>query len=182
LVTQRGQGRQLRAGLSWALRQGYEGIITIDGNGKDGVSAIPLFIQALEEGFDYTQGSRFIKGGHHENTPFYRFVGARLLISPILSLGAGRVYSDTTNAFRAYSKKYIFHTGVRPFRKIFTSYDLLFYLVVRANRLGLITKEIPVTRSYPKGKVPTKIRGFKLFNLLLTVFKVVVGIYNPKKT
>ena len=38
-----------RVGLDFAIKQGYEGVITIDGNGKDGVEALPRFIEALEE-------------------------------------------------------------------------------------------------------------------------------------
>src|SRR5258708_7421985 len=31
------QGTQLRMGFAYCLKDGYEGIITIDGNGKDGI-------------------------------------------------------------------------------------------------------------------------------------------------
>lgn len=121
-----GQGTQLRMGFAYCLREGYEGVITLDGNGKDDVIAIPSFIQALRDKFDYTQGSRFIKGGGHINTPLQRLLGVRLLISPILSLGSRRWYTDVTNAFRAYSKNYLLHPKVNPFREIFVTYDLLF--------------------------------------------------------
>lgn len=178
LVGPKGQGRQLRMGLSWAMQQGYEGVITIDGNNKDGIEAIPKFIKGLEAGFDYLQGSRFIKGGGHNNTPFVRYWGNRLLMAPLLSLGAHYWYTDTTNGFRGYSRKYLLHPEVQPFRNIFVKYDLLFYMVVRANRVGLKTKEVPVSRSYPKGKVPTKITGFKVMDLVLTAFKVAFGFYN----
>ena len=63
------QGTQLRMGFSYALKQGYAGIIQIDGNNKDDVDAIPKFIKFLDEGFDYLQGSRFIKEGLAVNTP-----------------------------------------------------------------------------------------------------------------
>lgn len=44
------------------LDQGYEGIVTIDGNDKDDPVAIPQFIEALRQGFDFVQASRFISG------------------------------------------------------------------------------------------------------------------------
>ena len=180
ITTSVGQAKQYRAGFAWSLERGYEGIITIDGNNKDGVSAIPNFIKALNDGYDYVQGSRYMAGGVHKNTPLHRSLGARLIISPILSLGARKWYSETTSAFRGYSKRYLLHPKVRPFRNIFTSYDLLFYLVIRANTLGLRTKEIPVTRNYPKGKIPTKIAGIKILDLVFTAIKTSIGIYNPK--
>ena len=63
------QGAQLRMGIWWALKRGYKGIITIDGNNKDSIEDVPRFIEKLEEGYDFVQGSRFIKGGRAINTP-----------------------------------------------------------------------------------------------------------------
>jgi glycosyltransferase involved in cell wall biosynthesis len=54
---------QLRMGYAWALRQGYDGIVTVDGNDKDGVEAIPSFLRELDAGIDLVQGSRFVPGG-----------------------------------------------------------------------------------------------------------------------
>ncbi len=175
------QGTQLRMAFSYGLREGYEGIIQIDGNNKDGVDAIPDFIKMLDDGFDYIQGSRFIKGGRAINTPPMRFIAVKLLAAPILSFGAKYWYTDVTNGFRGYSKKYLFHPEVQPFRYIFTAYELNMYLTVRANQLGLKTKEIPVERKYAKGKVHTKIsflRGNSGF--LFSQIKAALGYYNPK--
>lgn len=175
------QGTQLRMGFSYALKQGYQGIIQIDGNNKDGVEAIPDFIKALEEGFDYVQGSRFIKGGKAINTPPLRYFAVRVIAAPILSLGAGFWYTDVTNGFRAYSRKYLLHERVQPFRNIFVQYEFNMYLTVTANQLGLKTKEIPVSRTYPKGKIHTKISFLKgNSGFLLSQIKAALGLYNPK--
>lgn len=175
------QGTQLRMGFSYALMQGYQGIIQIDGNNKDGVKAISDFIKALDEGYDYVQGSRFIKGGKAVNTPPLRLLAVKLLAAPILSLGARFWYTDVTNGFRAYSRKYLLHPKVQPFRDIFVRYGFNMYLTVRANQLGLKTKEIPVSRIYPTGKVHTKISLFKgNFDFLLSQLKAALGYYNPK--
>lgn len=176
-----GQAAQLRMGFAYALKMGYEGIIQIDGNNKDGVDAIPKFLQALEQGYDYVQGSRFIKRGKAINTPLARWVGVRLIASPVLTLAAGYLYTDVTNGFRGYSRKYLTHPKVQLFRNIFVRYELNMYLTARAKRLGLRTKEIPVTRKYPKGKTPTKISFIRgNWDFLVTIFKVALGFYNPK--
>lgn len=173
---------QLRMGYYWALDRGYDGIITVDGNGKDSVESVDLFIQALNEGYDMIQGSRFIEGGRAINTPLLRHFAVKLLHIPIISLAAGFNYTDTTNGFRGYSRKYLLHPAVQPFRDIFNTYELLAYLSVRAPRLGLKTKEVPVSRIYPvSGKTPTKISPFKgNFDLLRILFNVILGNYNPK--
>lgn len=174
------QGTQLRMAFSYALKQGYEGIIQIDGNNKDGVEAIPNFMKNLDQGFDYIQGSRFIKGGKAVNTPLIRLLAVRLIGSPLLSMGAGYWYTDITNGFRGYSRKYLLHSNVQPFRDVFVGYELNMYLTVRANQLGLKTKEIPVTRTYPEGKIPTKISFLKgNFKFLMAILKTAFGFYNP---
>lgn len=186
LLVKKGPGKlsaQLRMGYYWAMERGYEGVVTVDGNGKDSVESVPLFIKALEEGYDMIQGSRFIEGGRAINTPFSRHIAVKLLHVPIISLAAGFRYTDTTNGFRGYSRRYINHPEVQPFRDIFVSYELLAYLSVRAPRLGLKTTEVPVTRAYPEnGKIPTKI-SFVRGNLTLMqiLFNVLFGRYNPKK-
>ena len=164
------QGAQLRMGFWWALERGYEGFITIDGNNKDSIEDVPSFVKKLDEEYDFVQGSRFIRGGRAINTPLVRYIAVRLIHAPIISLTAKKWFTDTTNAFRAHSKKYIKHPLVQPFRDVFESYELLAYLSVRASQLGLKTCEIPVTREYPEGeKTPTKIKGFKGNKLLLKI-------------
>jgi len=184
LLVKTGPGRQsaqLRAGFWWALEQGYEGFITIDGNNKDSIEDIPRFIEKLEEGYDFVQGSRYLPGGQAVNTPKLRHIAIKLLHAPIISLTAGVRFTDTTNAFRAHSKKYITHPGIAPFRDIFDSYELLAYLSVRASQLGLRVCEIPVARAYPKtGKTPTKISPVRGNTLLFTILiRNYLGRYQP---
>lgn len=152
------QGAQLRMGIWWALQRGYKGIITIDGNNKDSIEDVPRFIEKLEDGYDLIQGSRFLKGGRAIRTPLLRLLSVRLIHAPIISLTARHRFTDTTNAFRGYSARYLLDHRVQPLRDIFNTYELLAYLSVRASQLGYPVCEIPVTRAYPrKGKTPTKI-------------------------
>lgn len=173
------QGAQLRMGLWWALQRGYKGIITIDGNNKDSIEDVPKFIDKLKEGYDFIQGSRFIKGGKAVNTPFIRTVSVRFIHAPIISMTAHKWYTDTTNAFRGYSVKYLTDSRVNPFRNVFMTYELLAYLSVRANQIGLKTCEVPVTRAYPKNeKTPTKISFFKgNAELFMILIKNMLGVY-----
>jgi dolichol-phosphate mannosyltransferase len=185
LLVKKGPGKlsaQLRMAYAWALDQGYRGIITIDGNGKDGVEAIGDFVTKLKEGFDYIQGSRYVSGGQAINTPLDRKIAGRFIHAPLLSLSGRRWYTDTTNGFRAYSAKYLSDPRVAPFRDVFSRYQLLFYLTVRAGQLGYRSVEIPVSRAYPAGeKPPTKISGFSgRVEMLKELLAVVSGRFDPK--
>ena len=168
------QGAQLRMGIWWALQRGYKGVITIDGNNKD-------IIEKLEEGYDLIQGSRFIKGGKAVNTPFIRTLSVRFIHAPVISMTAHQHFTDTTNAYRGYSAKYLKDERVQPLRDIFMTYELLAYLSVRATQIGMKACEIPVTRAYPKtGKTPTKISFFKGNSELMKILlKNARGAYNP---
>ena len=177
------QGAQLRMGFFYALKRGYEGFITVDGNNKDSIEDTVNFIEKLEEGYDFVQGSRYIDGGVEENTPILRKIGVKYIHSPLISKAAGYKFTDTTNAFRGYSKKYIEDESVSVFRDVFSGYELLAYLSVRAAQLKMKVIEIPVKRSYPKGeKVPTKISPLKgNLDLLKILFKTARGKYTPDK-
>lgn len=177
------QGAQLRMGIWWALQRGYKGIITIDGNNKDSIEDVPRFIEKLEEGYDLIQGSRFVKGGKANNTPFIRMVSIRLIHAPIISLTAHQRFTDTTNAYRAYSARYLTDKRVQPLRNIFMTYELLAYLSVRATQIGMRACEIPVTRAYPKtGRIPTKISFFKGNSELIKILiRNAIGMYKPKE-
>ncbi len=175
------QGAQLRMGIWWALERGYKGIITIDGNNKDSIEDVPHFIEKLEEGYDLVQGSRFVKGGKAINTPFIRTIAVKFIHAPVISLTARQRFTDTTNAYRAYSRKYLTDNRVQPLRDIFMTYELLAYLSVRATQLGMKACEIPVARAYPEtGKTPTKISFFKGNSELIKILlKNARGEYNP---
>lgn len=175
------QGAQLRCGIWWALQQGYTGVLTIDGNNKDSIENVPRFIAKLQEGYDLVQGSRFVKGGLGVNTPLSRLLAVRLVHAPVTSLVGKAHFTDTTNAYRAYSRRYLTHPAVQPLRDIFVGYELLAYLSTRAGQLGLKVCEVPVARVYPKGeKPPTKIKGMRGNAGLLGILAAnAAGRYNP---
>ena len=174
-----GQHAAIMAGLSHCSG---DYVVCLDDDGQTPADEVGKLLSKLEEGYDLVQGSRFIKGGKAVNTPFIRTVSVRCIHAPIISLTARHKFTDTTNAFRAYSARYLQDDRVKPLRDIFMTYELLAYLSVRATQIGLKACEIPVTRAYPKtGKTPTKISFFKgngeLMKILIRNAK---GMYNPK--
>jgi dolichol-phosphate mannosyltransferase len=186
LLTKTGPGKlsaQMRMAFAWALEQGYSGVVVIDGNGKDDISAIPEFVRLLEAGYDHVQGSRFIPGGHAINTPISRLVGLRVLHAPLISLAARRRHTDTTNGFRAYSAKLLADPVVQVFRDDFQTYELHYHLAIESSRSPRFrTIETPVTRAYPKGvKTPTKISPIKgNLHVLGVLFRAAAGRYRVR--
>ncbi|MFM0145477.1 glycosyltransferase family 2 protein [Paraburkholderia sp. RL18-085-BIA-A] len=170
---------QLRCAYAFALDEGYEHIVTIDGNDKDDPEAIPRFIDALEGGVDFVQASRFLAGGIAENTPRSRDLAIRFIHAPILSLFSGFKWTDTTQGFRGYSRRMLLDKRIAAFRNIFTSYELLVYLSYRAPKLDFRCIELATTRRYPKGEVPTKISAVRgNIDVLKMLLQACFGAYN----
>ena len=121
-------------------------------------------------------------GGVAERTPPLRWLAVRLIHAPVISLTAGVRFTDTTNAFRAYSRRYLEDTRVQPLREVFSGYELLAYLSTRAGQLGLRCCEVPVARRYPaNAPAPTKIKGMRgNLDLLRILFANARGRYEPK--
>ena len=183
VTTEQGLGTALCMGFDFALQQGYDGVVTVDGNGKDGVESLPEFLRLLDEGYDFVQGSRFLDGGEHKNTPLERYVGVRYVVSPLLWLGGGFLYTDPTNGFKALSRRFMADERVRLVRRVFARFSMQHYENYRAAKLGFRIIEIPVSRVYPDdGSVPTKITSIaKKILLVWELLLTVVGAYNPPK-
>lgn len=184
LVVKNGPGRlsaQLRCAYAFALDQGYEGIVTIDGNDKDDPEAIPRFIEGLRNGIDFIQASRFLAGGVAVNTPKVRHFAIRCIHAPCLSIVSGFKWTDTTQGFRGYSRRMLLDPRIAPFRDLFMTYELLAYLSYRAPKVGYQCKELPTIRRYPNGEVPTKISSIKgNLSVLRILISACLQRYNPE--
>lgn len=187
LLTKRGQGKlsaQMRMALAWAMNEGYDGVVVVDGNNKDDITALPQFVDLLEKGYDHIQGSRFIPGGKAINTPLERTLGLHLLHAPLISLAARHRHTDTTNGFRAYSSRMIKDEDLAVFRDVFQTYELHYYLAIESARSPKKYRlvETPVIRAYPpKGKTPTKISPIKgNLHVLSVLFKAARRQYRPQ--
>jgi glycosyltransferase involved in cell wall biosynthesis len=183
LLVKTGPGKlssQLRCVYAFAMDKGYAGVISIDGNDKDDPEAIPRFIEALNEGYDFVQASRFVAGGTGENTPKLRDFAIRFIHAPMLRIFSGFAWTDTTQGFRAYSRIMILDSRVSIFRDVFVTYELLAYLSYRVHKLGYRCLEIPTIRRYPIGKIPTKISSIKgNLSVFWILIKTCLGVFNP---
>jgi len=177
-----GLSGQYSAAMQVVLDEGYEGIIMVDGNGKDGMDAIPRFLRALEEKYDFVQGSRFMPGGQHENTPIDRMVGIFFIFNPVMRLASGYRFTDAINGFKAVSRRYLLDQRLQPFHHRYYCYGIQYYLTCFAPKLGYRVTEVPVARNYPVGEaVPTKIRGLSGRLLILwELFQMMTGVYSPQ--
>lgn len=126
----RGKGAALRTGFEYAVEQGYEAAITMDGDGQHDPREIPGFVDALEKtGADIVVGTRMHAVGE---MPRIR-IWTNRTTSRVVSRLAGQKIPDSQSGFR------IFRVSVLKdvVRSLVTSrYDTESEILIRAARRG----------------------------------------------
>jgi dolichol-phosphate mannosyltransferase len=177
----RGVGAAIRTGIDYALAHGFDIIVVAAGNGKDKPDETDRILKPiLEEGYDYVQGSRYLKGGNPGRMPLHRIICTRLypfLIRLILGFPA----TEGTNGFRAYKTSIFKDKRINLWQEWLDGVELEYYLQVQVIRLGYRVKEVPVTKTYPSIKMRhynhyTKASPWGLLNNLKPIFYLTLGI------
>lgn len=148
----RGVGAAIRTGIKHALENNFDIIVVCAGNDKDDPRQVERLLKPIaEEGYDYIQGSRYLKGGEWGNMPFYRMIGIPLF-SIFYSFLMRKKFTDVTNGFRAYTVNFIRDKKINLDQDWLDRYDLEYYLQYKAITLGYKIKEVPVSKVYPTKK------------------------------
>ena len=99
-----GIGGAVQTGLRYALAEGYELAVRLDGDGQHDASEIPKILAPVEAGAaDLVIGSRFVDAGGSYRPPFARRMGIRVFARLVSLLGGQRV-TDTTSGFTALNR------------------------------------------------------------------------------
>jgi dolichol-phosphate mannosyltransferase len=176
-----GLSRQLQYAYSFSKKKNYFATITIDSNGKDDPRRIINFIKKIEDGYDFVQGSRFVKGGKELYTPLLRIFAIRFIHAPILSFFSGFKWTDTTQGFRCYKNILFKDYNLDIFRNVFQKYELLAYLNYKVPRLNYRCVEIPTNRIYKKniGTQNSKIKGVVGYWVIFkTLLMACLGVFD----
>lgn len=156
--SKRGIGSCIRDGIEYAIKNGFDIISVMAGNGKDNPREIPgLMRPIIEEGYDYVQGSRYLEGGRSENTPFSRTVTTKLC-TLAWQLTAGFKGTDASNGFRAYRSSIFNNPQIDIKQSWLDKYELEYYIHYKVISLGYKITEVPVSKNYPSKKNYSKIR------------------------
>ena len=102
-----GIGGAVQTGFKYALANGYETVIRLDGDGQHDPQQIPNLLVPLERGdADVVVGSRFAEGGGDYKAPFARRAGIRWF-AQLVSLLTRQKLTDTTSGFQAVNARAI---------------------------------------------------------------------------
>jgi len=104
LPTNLGIGGAMKAGMSFALKRGYDMALQVDGDGQHDPSQVHCLLEPLRSGeVDVAVGSRFLGTGGYK-PPWHRRLGT-LLLSAMVRAATGLKATDTTSGFRAMNRR-----------------------------------------------------------------------------
>ena len=147
----RGVGAAIRTGIEAARANGHSVVVVLAANGKDDPAEAPRLLDKLREGYDYVQGSRFLReGGASVHLPRGRgfMIRGYSFLFRVLS---GFAATDITNGFRAYRLSVLDDPRIRIDQPWLDRYELEYYLQWKAITLGYRVIEVGVSKTYPKG-------------------------------
>jgi glycosyltransferase involved in cell wall biosynthesis len=99
-----GIGGAVQTGFRYALAEGYDTAVRLDGDGQHDASELAKLLAPLElGGADLVVGSRFVDPGGGYRPPWARRIGIRLFARLVSVLGGERV-TDTTSGFLALDR------------------------------------------------------------------------------
>ena len=133
-----GVGSAVRTGFRYAVENGYETVLQLDGDGQHDPEDARLLLSRLEEGdVEVVVGSRFEHG--YACSPARRVV--MRLLSSMVSRRLGTCITDTTSGFRAFGGRAVpYFAGVYPSDYLSDTVEAL----LLASDAGLRVAEIPV--------------------------------------
>jgi glycosyltransferase involved in cell wall biosynthesis len=164
-----GVGFSFGRGLNYAVDNGFDMMVNIDGDGQfDPAEILKLLKPILDESAEFVTASRFIDKKPIHNMPLAKLWGNRLM-SLLISRLVGKRYQDVSCGFRAYSKRALLSLNLQG-RFTYTQetfIDLSFK--------GLNIKEVPISVKYfpsRRSKVASN-----LFVYAINTLKIILGTY-----
>lgn len=137
-----GYGMALRSAFDYALREGYDVLVTIDCDGQHEPCLIPKFIAACQDAH-LVSGSRYLETFAGDSHPPEDRRRINRLITEELNRRLGLQLSDAFCGFKAYQVPML-----AKFELTETGYAMPLELWVQAAALGLSIIELPVPLIY----------------------------------
>lgn len=156
----RGKGEALKRAFEFALSQGYDVVLTMDGDGQHDPADLANFLPILDQ-YDLILGNRMSEA---EKVPLLRRI-ANQSASIMVSILCGRRIYDSQTGYRAYSANLL-----RGIKLTSSRYDLESEVIIKAARKGLRIGHTHIQTIYG-----TEVSRFRIFidsvRFLRVVFK-----------
>jgi len=156
-----GKGASLRKGFSFALEEGFDAVVTMDGDGQHLPDDIPFFLRLAEaSGTAVFVGNRISKT---RNMPITRLFTNRFM-SWLISIICGQKIPDTQCGFRLLKKEVLKKLELRT-----SKYETESEILIKAARAGFKIESVPIKTVYSgeKSSIHPVIDTFRFFKFLL---------------
>jgi glycosyltransferase involved in cell wall biosynthesis len=164
-----GVGFSFVKGLHYAVDNGFDMMVNIDGDGQfDPAEILKLLKPILDESAEFVTASRFIDRKPILNMPLAKLWGNRLM-SILISRLVGKRYQDVSCGFRAYSKKALLSLNLQG-RFTYTQET---FIDLSFKELNI--REVPINVKYfpsRRSKVASN-----LFMYAINTLKIILGTY-----
>ena len=154
----RGYAPSSREGLTWCRDEGYDFVLTMDGDLSHDPARIPALMQRAHAGADMVVGSRYVEGGSVEA----EWGPARRAVSQLGSRYAramiGAPVNDCTSGYRCYSSKALAALRFETLRS--DGYAFLIEVLAQLVASGLTIAEVPIVyidRQHGASKISRRI-------------------------
>ena len=168
-----GYGDALQTGYKYALRNGYDFVVQMDGDGQHDPAYISSLFDTVRKGdADIALGSRFLGESQVYKMGVLRRIGS-IFFSIIASMITGQRITDPTSGFQAMNKKVFSFYASDIYPSDFPDADV----IILSKFYGFRIKEISVRMRESKGKKSMH-NGLKpiyyVFKMLLSIIVTVL--------
>lgn len=141
-----GYGAALRTSFEYAIREGFDVLVTIDCDGQHEPKLIPSFVAAIE-GWDIVSGSRYLKDYPGDTEPPAERKRINQQLTSELNRRLGLRLTDAFCGFKAYRVAALPRLNITEM-----GYAMPLQLWAQAAAAGLRVRELPVPRIYLDAK------------------------------
>ncbi len=173
-----GIGGAVQAGFTYALENGYQRMVQIDGDGQHDPGQLDRLEAAMDAdgSLDMVCGSRFLTDEHEYPAPISRRTGIHIFAF-LLSRLVGQRVTDPTSGFRLYNRRAI-QLFARDYPHDYPEVEAVLML----HHHSLSMREVPV-RMYARGggvsSISTGKSAYYMVKVLLALF---IGLFRARPT
>jgi glycosyltransferase involved in cell wall biosynthesis len=171
-----GIGGAVQSGFTYALENGYDRLVQVDGDGQHDPSELPKLIAAMDSSRDVDMvcGSRFLTEETDYVAPISRRTGIHIFAF-LLSRIVGQRVTDPTSGFRLYNRR-----GIALFARDYPhDYpEVEAVLMVHFHRLKM--REVPVRMFQRGGGVSSISSGKSVYYMLKVLLAIFVGLVRAR--
>ena len=136
-------GATIQTGFEYALRNNYDIVILLDGDGQHNPDDIPRVLAPVLNGeADLVVGSRFLHPPQRTNIRRYRKFGIDV-ITWLYNFGSKIKVFDSQSCFRAHSRRLLEAVDVAE-----SGFGFSVEVLIKARRKGFVIAEVPISCVY----------------------------------